>query len=541
MLIGAETDQLLVQLDSYLQQTANRITQATRISPDLNQQDAIIITTPDLLTVADWESLTSFVAAGGALLAFTRSTPTDWPAMFGAQPCPPAASAEYRVLFRAPESLLAQRLPAAFYMRGLFQPLTVTAPETRELLYADWRFTHQPVLTSRPFGQGNAALMSLTDSGHPLLPRLAYRLLVQACQPERVGQRLGIGLLGYAPSVGQLHGAGARATAGLELEMVCDLAPERLQAAQDQFPDVAVTESAADLMANDVVDLVIIATPPHSHARLSAQLLASGKHVVCEKPLALTLEEAEAMQAAAATYGRHLSCHQNRRWDSDYLMIKQALADGLLGQPFYLETFVGGYGHPCGFWHSHEPISGGTTFDWGAHYLDWMLDLLPGEITGVICTRQNRLWHDITNADRERIQLRYADGTEAEFAHSDLAFIPKPKWYLVGTEGALLGQWRQVDSYSVDPIHYYQKHEIPASEMGADITVRRRDSRGRPYTQNLPEPERAPFSFHANLADHLLLGEPLTVPLAHTMRVMAVLDAARQSAQAGGRLQAVHI
>ena len=222
-------------------------------------------------------------------------------------------------------------------------------------------------------------------------------------------------------------------------------------------------------------------------------------------------------------------------------MIKQALAAGMLGTLFYMETFVGGYGHPCGFWHSHEPISGGTTFDWGAHYLDWMLDLMPGEISEVICTRQNRLWHDITNADRERIQLRYADRAEAEFAHSDLAYIPKPKWYLVGTEGALIGRWRQQDALSIDPIHYYQKHEIPASEMGADITVRRRDARGRTFEQTLPEPDRPAFPFHANLADHLLLGEPLEVPLAHTLRVTGVLEAAKRSAQSGGRPEQVAI
>ncbi|MCB0008704.1 MAG: Gfo/Idh/MocA family oxidoreductase [Anaerolineales bacterium] len=487
--------------------------------------------------------MSQFVAAGGALFAFApaATAAVDWPAMFGARPCGEAAPAEFRVLFRDPDSPLARRLPAAFYMRSLFQPLTLNAPETRELLYADWQFTQQPVLTSHPFGEGVAALTTLTDSSHPLLPRIIYRLLYQSCQMTSPERQLGIGILGYAPSVGQLHGQGASATAGLSLEMICDLAPDRLQAARQHFPAVTVTESADEMMANEAVDLVIIATPPNVHAALTARLLASGKHVVCEKPLAVTLAEAEAMQAAAQKYGLHLSCHQNRRWNSDYLMIKQALADGLLGQPFYLETFVGGYGHPCGFWHSHAPVSGGTTFDWGAHYLDWMLDLLPGEITGVICTRQNRLWHDITNADRERIQLRYADGSEAEFTHSDLAFIPKPKWYLVGTEGALLGQWRQVDSYTIDPLHYYQKHEIPASEMGADITVRRRDSRGNTFTQTLPEPARRSYAFHANLADHLLLGEPLTVPLDHTMRVMAVLEAARQSAAAGGQLQQVSI
>ena len=76
----------------------------------------------------------------------------------------------------------------------------------------------------------------------------------------------------------------------------------------------------------------------------------------------------------------HLSCHQNRRWDVDYLAIKQALMEGMIGELFYLETFVGGFKHPCGYWHSHAEISGGLSYDWGAHYLDWIVSLIPQRI-----------------------------------------------------------------------------------------------------------------------------------------------------------------
>ena len=86
------------------------------------------------------------------------------------------------------------------------------------------------------------------------------------------------------------------------------------------------------------MDVVIVATAPNIHARLCLQMMAAGKHVVCEKPLALTRQETDAMVAMSDKQRVHLSCHQNRRFDVDYLAIKQALADGLIGDLFYLET-----------------------------------------------------------------------------------------------------------------------------------------------------------------------------------------------------------
>jgi predicted dehydrogenase len=268
--------------------------------------------------------------------------------------------------------------------------------------------------------------------------------------------------------------------------------------------------------------------------------MQAGKHVVCEKPLALNQRETAAMVEMSDREQVHLSCFQNRRWDGDYLSIKQAVDEVLIGDLFYLETFVGGFAHPCGLWHSHEAISGGTAYDWGAHYLDWVVSLIPEEVTSVIGTRHKLVWHDITNADHERIQVRFAGGQEAEFLHSDVAAARKPKWYLLGTEGAIVGRWRDVTTYEVDPIHYFQKHDIPATEMAADLMLYRRHRSGQIVAQTLPLPERQPHGFYINLADHLLTGEPIVASLEQSVRVVAILEAAARSARAGGTVEVLH-
>ena len=233
----------------------------------------------------------------------------------------------------------------------------------------------------------------------------------------------------------------------------------------------------------------------------------------------------------------HLSCHQNRRWDVDYLAIKQALADGLIGDLFYMETFVGGFAHPCGYWHSHHTISGGTAYDWGGHYLDWIVSLIPGRVKAVVGTRHKRVWHDVTNADQERIQIYFASGQEAEFLHSDIAAVRKPKWYLLGTTGAIVGHWRDVTAYEIDPVLYFKQYDIPATEMVPDLNLHCRHSSGQIVVQKLAMPKRVHYGLYKNLADHLLTGEPIVAPLDQSVLVVAILEAAARSAANGGTVE----
>lgn len=532
-------------LIAYLEQTSACLAQSPHLPGDLAAYQVIVLD-PFLLESQELQRLEQYLSAGGGCLGITTLALQDRAAtaVFGALPQEAGPDCEVRILFTDRDNPLGTRLPDAFYVNGCFLPLTVLDDAVEVLLYADWRYTHPSMLTCRSLGEGTAALTTIQDLNHPIFRRILYRLLHRLAGLKEPYQPLEVGLLGYPPSVGELHArAASSGTPGLKLRTICDLSQARLSAARESFgPDALnYTHNSAELQNDTELDVVIIATPPNSHARLASQMLESGKHVVVEKPLALTSAEASAMRYLAERHGRLLTCHQNRRWDDDYRAIQQALQMGLIGELFYMETFVGGYGHPCGFWHSEEGISGGTTYDWGAHYLDWMLALMPGSINQVHCTRQNRLWHDITNADQERIQLRYANGYEAEFTHSDLAFIPKPKWYLLGTQGAIVGDWRDMTIYEVDTLHCYHTREIPPAELGADLRVRRLQGRERIIEQSLPKPPGLSFPFHHNLVDHLLLGEPLAVPIEHTARVIAVLETAKRSAEHGGCIEKVEI
>jgi predicted dehydrogenase len=521
----------------YLQSISHvQLTVKRQIPADLSPYDVILTAnTTDLCEGCD--NLNRFVFAGGGWLGLVHLSDKRLPEIFGAQTQPVGPLGELRVLFDDSNHAIAKRLPEGIYLKGLYHCFEKIAGDAEIILYADWHYNHSPVFISRSVDNGKVACTTLQAYDDPVFQQILYRLLRHLAGQGDDNQTLGVGLLGYAPSVGKVHGLGADAAPGLTLRAACDLNPECLEQALRDFPELRTYESAEDLANDSSVDVVIISTAPNSHARLAVQMMTAGKHVVCEKPLAINQDETAAMVAMAEKQGVHLSCHQNRRWDVDYLAIKHALQDGLIGDLFYLETFVGGFQHPCGYWHSHDEISGGLAYDWGAHYLDWIVSLVPDRVKTVISTSQKRVWHDVTNADQERIQIRFAGGQEAEFIHSDIAAVRKPKWYLLGTQGAIIGHWKDVAEYEIDPDLYFEQHTIPATEIPADLTLYRRHHSGQIVTQNLAIPKRQHYLFHQNIADHLLTGEPLVAPLEHSVRVVAILEAAAKSAASGGTLE----
>ncbi len=486
------------------------------------------------------EHLRQFVENGGGWLILVHLSERPLPEIFGVQPEPVGPAAELRILFENKTHSLAVRLPDAVYLPGRYHALRIIDEACETILYADWHYDHRPVLTHCWVGKGQVACTTLQAYDNPIFQRILYRLLQRLAGHTEPNRELGVGLLGYSPAVGQSHGLGVQHTTGLSLRAVCDLNPQRLSQARQDFPRVQTYETVEAFRGDKNVQVVIVATPPDTHAAMCIQMMEAGRHVVCEKPLVLTRKEATTLVEMAARQHVHLSCHQNRRWDTDFLAIKQAVADGLIGDLFYLETFVGSFGHPCGYWHSHAAVCGGTSYDWGAHYLDWVVSLVPDPVKTVVGTRHKRVWHDVTNADQERIQVRFAGGQEAEFMHSDVAAVRKPKWYLLGTEGAIVGQWQDVSVFDIDPVLYFHRHDVPATEMPPDLTLYRRHPTGQILSQKMAMPIRAHYPFHANLADHLLTGEPIAAPLEDSVKVVAILEAAARSMSKGGTVEELH-
>jgi predicted dehydrogenase len=210
---------------------------------------------------------------------------------------------------------------------------------------------------------------------------------------------------------------------------------------------------------------------------------------------------------------------------------------GRIGDPFYMESFIGGYSHPCDYWHSHEPISGGTIYDWGSHYFDWALQLLDGPVKTASAVAHKRVWHDVTNADQVRVDLNFASGAQATFIQSDIAAALKPKWYVLGTRGAVVGDWRHESIRSRGPAGELIEEQLAPADALARITVSR-PADGGVHEETLALAPRDEHGFYRNLANHLAWDEQLAVLPGEARRTVAIMEAATWSiAQGGARLE----
>ena len=409
------------------------------------------------------------------------------------------------------------------------------ADDVQVLLTANVGFRDYPVATWRPSRQLAALTVGSTAGTYadPAWQRLVHRLL-RRILGQADGPAVRIGMLGYG-AIGHEHSTAIARTEGLVLAAVCDPNPARLLAARELAPGIRGYADGDALLADDDVDLIIVSTPPNTHADWTLRALEAGKHVVVEKPFCITVTEADRQIAAAAERGLSLAVYQNRRWDPDYLALKKVLRSGQLGEVFHYESFIGGYGHPCNYWHSDEAVSGGAIYDWGSHYLDWTLDLFPQQIEWVSATTHKRVWHDVTNADHSRVLIHFADGVEAEFTHSDLAAALKPKFYVLGTEGGLIGDWRFERVTARSSIGTLLEDRLAHSDAPAALRVFTPDGAGGTSETLLSIPPAPGEPFHRELADQLLSGEPMSVTPEGSKRNIAVMQAATTSAADGGR------
>lgn len=332
-------------------------------------------------------------------------------------------------------------------------------------------------------------------------------------------------IVGYGLAGRLFHAYLVSRTEGLELVAVASRDPvRRAQAEQDWSVDT--WETLTDLLADDRIELIILATPHDTHASLAIEAMEAGRHVVVDKVMCMNPAEAEDMISVSRRRGVMLSVFHNRRWDWGYLTVRKAVEDGLLGDPFLVERAVHRFRASRG-WRTSRAKSGGLLYDWGAHLIDQGLQLLGARPEAVHCKGHKHRWEgDIE--DHVTCTLYFESGAEYRMEISNLSPISKPHWYVLGTRGALV-------KTGLDPQeNWMKKGEIESAVEAPEDRVRIAVERNGEMMESILDPVKGSWvDYYRNVAAVLERGAELAVKPGEMLDLMKVLDAATASLESG--------
>ncbi len=338
------------------------------------------------------------------------------------------------------------------------------------------------------------------------------------CNPLRVG------LIGAGGIARKVHSPGFMAQSNVELVAVADPEAGRAESlARDAEISVALTDFR-DLVSRDDIDAVSIATPPVAHAETTIAALEAGKHVFCEKPMAMNAREATAMADAANRAQRILAIDFQSRFEWETQQAREFVSRGLLGSPHFAKSsYLRRGGVPTwGTFTSKAMNGGGALIDIGVHALDRALYVLghptPTSVwgaTGQPFGRRGQVtnrwgpWnteaHDVD--DYAFAAIRFED---------DLILLLECSWVL------------RMEQASVEQL------QISATESGLELKPLRifHDHNGYHSTETFEAPDSQRPSHELSIADFVhcvQTGDEPTVPAAHGVLISKIVDAIYKS------------
>lgn len=289
-------------------------------------------------------------------------------------------------------------------------------------------------------------------------------------------------------------------------------------------------QSMDALLADPKVDIVLCTTPNDVHLEVVKKALQAGKNVVCEKPAALSSAQFSEMVQTANATGKLLMVHQNRRWDEDFLAVKNLYENDLLGtKPFRIESRVQGSRGIPGDWRQLPECGGGMVFDWGVHLFDQALMMVPEKVKTVYAS-----FTHVTNEivdDGFTAELTFESGLVFVVEVGTSNFVALPRWYVLCQNGtAVIDDWRTPGKI-VCVMDYDKKDAVPvrtAAGLTKTMAPRTNDTLAE---KPLPQVTADIRDFYNNVMAVIeKKAQPIVKP-DQVMRVMRLMEAVFESAR----------
>ena len=290
------------------------------------------------------------------------------------------------------------------------------------------------------------------------------------------------------------------------------------------YPEITFTTDFNTVLDDSEVNLVVVNAPDKFHVPYAEQILNAGKHALIEKPFAPTAEEARRVFALAKSKGLICMPNQNRRFDADFLALKEVLASGKIGQLVRLESDYDYF--KTNGWYDHL----GTLYNLGVHTTDQIISLLgmPDNVRYDV----RSIHHPGAGDDYYDIELFYGNA-KASVNTSMCVLIDYPRFTLHGTNG----------SFTLPPmIHNSGKKKVvgrhvistsPAPEDRWGTLVYMKD--GQKVTERVPVGCAHYERIYESLIDAIENGGAKCVRDEEVVKVLEILEAATEVAKSWRR------
>jgi predicted dehydrogenase len=247
-------------------------------------------------------------------------------------------------------------------------------------------------------------------------------------------------IIGFGLSGRVFHAPFLHTHPGFQLAKVVE---RQGNSSKELYPDVETIRDYKDLLKDDALELVVIATPNILHFDLAREFLTAGKHIVIEKPFTPSSVEADELIRLSGETGKKIFVYQNRRWDGDFKTVQQVVYQGYLGEILEFEAHFDRFapGPRRSEWRDEPLPGGGVLYDLGSHMIDQAL---------VLFGLPQAVFADIR---MQRAKSKVDDYFEINLYYNRLKVILKasvyvkekgPRYIIHGTKGSFI-------KYGIDP------------------------------------------------------------------------------------------
>lgn len=276
-------------------------------------------------------------------------------------------------------------------------------------------------------------------------------------------QTLRAGVIGLG-GISATHIANYKRAEDVELVAGADISAEAVEAVSSKNGFQGFTDWR-QMLQEAQLDVVSICTPPYLHREMAVEALQRGIHVLCEKPIAASTEDAEAIAAAAAGAETKLAVAYCHRWHPPIVKAKQLIDAGILGQPLFFRCAFAGWIEFAG---NHRAIKsqsgGGALMDNGSHATD-IYQFLLGKVANVSCRAGTRL----QDMETDDVALMIFEGENGCYGEVLVGYsLPgdHTEFKIVGDKGVM-----RLDDYFAGPIRFQPKgssewleHQVPPGD-----------------------------------------------------------------------------